>query len=180
MYIDSPNCIALNKSVRPVFYQTEYEDFLYATDGGTLFLVRYRGKVYGLTCKHVFTGGGFEANRLFVVQEKMAQKGSLPAAVKGLYYPSSPKDAALDTDITDLCVIEFDEEAQPNFFGDAPYNLDKWPASTGLFGHPLVVCGVLKEVTTILPPDISIGYCRLDYLDVTKNSSDPILREGCR
>jgi hypothetical protein len=31
-------------AVRPVFFQTEFEEFLYATHGGTLFLVSFRGK----------------------------------------------------------------------------------------------------------------------------------------
>src|SRR5882757_8015263 len=41
-------------AIRPVFFQTEFEEFLYATHGGTLFLVSFRGKTYGLTCRHVF------------------------------------------------------------------------------------------------------------------------------
>ena len=45
-------------SVRAVFFQTEFEGFLYATHGGTLFVVKYRGRHYGLTCHHVF--GSFE------------------------------------------------------------------------------------------------------------------------
>jgi hypothetical protein len=40
--------------VRPVFFQTEYEEFPYATHGGTLFPVVFRGRVYGVTCTHVF------------------------------------------------------------------------------------------------------------------------------
>ena len=62
------------EAVRPVFFQTEYEEFLYATHGGTLFLVVFRGRVYGVTCAHVF--GDFPHGRLFVAQVKRAQKGS--------------------------------------------------------------------------------------------------------
>jgi hypothetical protein len=65
-------------AVRPVFFQTEYDDFLYATDGGTLFLVRflvrYRDRDYGVTCRHVFTGNGFDPNRLFITPEKHAKR----------------------------------------------------------------------------------------------------------
>lgn len=60
-------------AVRPVFFQTEYDDFLYATDGGTLFVVRYRDRDYGVTCRHVFTGNGFDPNRLFITR-KSTQK----------------------------------------------------------------------------------------------------------
>ncbi|MGA7452190.1 MAG: hypothetical protein WBW73_13195, partial [Rhodoplanes sp.] len=51
------------EAVRPVFFQTESEEFLYATHGGTLFLVVFRGRVYGVTCAHVF--GDFPHGRLF-------------------------------------------------------------------------------------------------------------------
>ena len=33
------------EAVRPVFFQTEYDEFMYATHGGTLFLVRFAGRV---------------------------------------------------------------------------------------------------------------------------------------
>jgi hypothetical protein len=69
-------------AVRPVFFQTDHEEFLYATHGGTLFLVRFQSRVYALTCNHVF--GDFPTGRLFVVNEKHAQKGSLPARVKDI------------------------------------------------------------------------------------------------
>src|SRR5258708_10626837 len=70
------------EAVRPVFLQTAYEEFLYATHGGTLFLVVYRGRVYGVTCAHVF--GDFPHGKLFVTQKKLAQKGSMPGHVTQL------------------------------------------------------------------------------------------------
>jgi len=98
----------IGDAVRPVFFQTEYEEFLYATDGGTLFLVRFKERIYGITAHHVFTGNGFEPNRLFITREKFAKKGTPPAPIKGTCHPSSPRGAAEGTDIIDLCLIEFD------------------------------------------------------------------------
>jgi hypothetical protein len=83
-------------AVRPVFFQTEFEEFLYATHGGTLFLVSFRGKTYGLTCRHVFQD--FALEQLFIAQEKQARKGSKPAPIKGICYPSAPVDGAVGTD----------------------------------------------------------------------------------
>src|ERR1700675_1832162 len=103
-------------AVRPVFFQTDYDEFLYATDGGTLFLVRYRDRDYGVTCRHVFTGNGFDPNRLFITREKHAKKGSMPAPIKGVAYASSPRDAAVGTDLTDMCVIEFADDMPSAFF----------------------------------------------------------------
>ena len=80
-------------AVRPVFFQTNVEEFLYATHGGTLFLVKYLGRSYALTCYHVFQD--FRHGSLFITQEKNAKKGSKPAPVKTFCYPSSPKDDAV-------------------------------------------------------------------------------------
>src|SRR5262245_12428747 len=106
-------------AIRPVMFQTDYEDFLYATHGGTLFLVSFCGRVYAFTCDHVFKD--FNPGRLFIVDEKFAQKGSMPAPVKGIYTASSPVDAAVDADILDVCVIEFDDGMAPDFFKDSPF-----------------------------------------------------------
>jgi hypothetical protein len=164
-------------AIRPVFFQTEYEKFLYATDGGTLFLVRYQGRDYGMTCKHVFTGNGFDPNRLFVTQEKNAQKGSKPAPIKGIVYPSFLRDGAVGTDLPDLCVIEFADDIPDNFFSGA-YVVDDRTIGTGQAGHALLVAGVLKEKTTIVHPDITPAYCQLEFQDAGNPTADPVLREG--
>lgn len=173
----------IGDAIRPVFFQTEYEEFLYATDGGTLFLVRYKGRIYGITARHVFTGRGFEPNRLFVTREKFAKKGTLPAPIEGIYYPSSPHGAAEGTDIVDLCLIEFNADMAPDFFAGSPYDTDTAPVQSSTGGHSLAVYGVLKEKTTIIhtagePGDIIIGYCQLEYVDTTLTTPDPILREA--
>jgi hypothetical protein len=162
-------------AVRPVFFQTELEEFLYATQGGTLFVVSFRGRYYALTCKHVF--GDFRHGNLFVVQERNAQKGSKPAPVKTVCFPSSPVDGAVDTDVGDICVIEFDDDVAPDFFKGCEYVIDETTIVTSQPGHHLQVAGVLKEKTIIDPPDISIGYCRLDFQDVGV-TSDPFLRHA--
>jgi hypothetical protein len=173
----------IGDAVRPVFFQTEYEEFLYATDGGTLFLVRFKGRIYGITARHVFTGNGFEPNKLFVTRQKFAKKGTPPAPITGIYHPSSPGGAAVDGDITQICVIEFDEDIAPDFFMASPYDMDTQPVGSSVAGHSLAVYGVLKEKTAIIhadgkPGDIVIGYCQLEYTDTTLTTSDPILREA--
>ena len=161
------------ESIRPVFFQTDLDDFLYATHGGTLFIVKFKGRLYGITCKHVFRD--FEPKCIFVVQEKQAKKGSKPAPVKALCFPSSPKDGAVETDVEDICVIEFEDDLPKGFFGGSEYSLDERGFSTSKIGNALVVCGVLKEKSHIDPPDITMGYCRLELHDAGA-SSDPFLR----
>jgi hypothetical protein len=169
--------------VQPVFFQTDYDEFLYATDGGTLFLVRFKGKIYGITARHVFTGNGFEPKRLFVTREKYAKKGTPPAPVTGFYYPSAPHGAAAGTDIRDLCVIEFDKDMADDFFMASPYDMDRLPVGTSEVGHSLAIYGVLKEKTTIIHADegagdMVVGYCQLEYGDTTTATRDAVLREA--
>src|SRR6516165_2330229 len=161
------------EAVRPVFFQTEQKEFLYATHGGTLFLVVFRGRVYGVTCAHVF--GDFPHGRLFITQEKRAQKGSMPGHVTGLVYPSSPRDGAVGTDVTDLCLIQFSENTSVDFFS-SPYIIEERTVATSQPGHVLCVSGVLKDKTSIVPPDIDIGYCRLQFQDAGLSGFDPLLR----
>jgi hypothetical protein len=120
---------------------------------------------------------------LFVTREKFAKKGTPPAPIKGIYYPSSPHGAAEGTDIIDLCLIEFDQNIAQDFFKGSPYDMDTGPVGTSAAGHSLAVYGVLKEKTTIIhadgkPGDIVIGYCQLEYADTTLTTYDAILREA--
>jgi hypothetical protein len=162
-------------AVRPVFFYTDQDDFLYATHGGTLFVVSFRDKLYAVTCGHVFKD--FPHGMLFITQEKFAKKGSMPAHVTGICYPSSPVDGLEGTDIGDICVMEFSDDTRPDFFKGSAYVVDETTVATSKYGDELFVAGVLKEKTTIIPPDISIGYCRLSFRDCGP-TSDPILRRA--
>src|SRR5579863_2751203 len=88
--------------VRFAFFETDFEGFEYATHGGTVFVVNFSGRVYALTCAHIFRD--FATGKLFITEEKMGRRGGKPATIKGLCYPSSPRDSAVGTDITDVCV----------------------------------------------------------------------------
>lgn len=163
-------------AVRAVFFQTGYDEFLYATHGGTLFVVSFRQRLYGLTCKHVF--GDFSPGRLFIPQDKHGTKGSMPAPVKGLCYPSALRDAAVGGDVVDICAIEFADDITPDFFRDSPYIIDDQTVGTSAIGHELHVAGVLKDKTQIIPPDITMGFCSLEFRDVGVSIFDPIMRQA--
>jgi hypothetical protein len=138
-------------------------------------LCNFGGKTYALTCSHVFRD--FPHGRLFIANEKYAQKGSMPAPIAGICYPSSPRDGAEGSDISDLCLIEFTDDMPPGFFKDTPYIVDEKTITTASFGHELLVAGVLKDKTSIIPPNIAIGYCNLQLRDMGP-TSDPCLRRA--
>jgi hypothetical protein len=163
-------------AVRAVFYQTEYEEFLYATHGGTLFVVSFRGRFYGLTCKHVF--GDFEVSKLFITQEKHARKGNMPAPIAGLCSPSAPIGEAAGTDVGDICAVEFADDIAPDFFKGGAYIIEEKTVGTSNVGHELHVAGVLKDKSQIIPPDITMGYCCLMLHDAGASTSDPFLRQA--
>jgi hypothetical protein len=61
-------------SVRAVLFATGFDEHPYATHGGTLFVVSFKGMLFGITARHVF--GEFPHEALLVTQEKHAKKGS--------------------------------------------------------------------------------------------------------
>lgn len=165
----------ISASVRVVLFATEFEEYPYATHGGTLFVVSFQGKLFGVTCRHVF--GDCPAEGLLVTQEKHGTKGSRFAAIQGIRYPSSPRGYAMDTDITDLCVVEFSSEVGPDFFFGTAVPINAQHAATAEPGDALTVYGMLKDATNIDGHDISVSWCRLEFTD-TGPSSDPILRQA--
>lgn len=166
----------LSAAVRAVFFQTDLEEFFYATDGGTLFIVNFRNRFYGLTCRHVLRT--FTPGQIFITQEKRGVKGGLPAPVVGIAYPSSPTGAADGTDIIDVCAVQFADDLASDFFKGSAYIVDEKTVGTAQLGHELHVAGVLKEKSEIIPPDITMGFCHLILRDSGVSVSDPLLRQA--
>jgi hypothetical protein len=105
-------------------------------------------------------------------------RGSLPARIKGIRYASNPTHAALDTDIGDVCLIEFSDENAADFFGNSPYIIDENTVATSIANHDLSIAGVLKEKTAIYENTITSGYCHLQMRDGGPYSRDPVLRRA--
>nr|WP_294546009.1 hypothetical protein [uncultured Rhodopila sp.] len=157
-------------------FQTEIEECLYATDGGTLFLVSYRDRVYAVTCGHVVKN--FELGQLIITGKRYPLKGDKPAPIQGRYFPSSPEGAATDSDILDICIIDFKSEVKPSFFSDPAYIIDDATICTSHNGHNLLISGCLKDQSAILEPDIAAGFAILEYQDGGAASFDPLLRSA--
>jgi hypothetical protein len=163
-------------SVRFVHFQTEIEDFQYATDGGTAFLVNYGGVVYALTCWHVLSG--YSVGTLVTTDQKNARKGSRVAQVKGVYRPTPVDDKHTDTALFDVCVVRFIQDVDPDFFGGSAYIIDPNTIAPSQIGHRLLVCGALKEKCSIVPPNIYVGFGELQFGDQGEASFDMTMRHG--
>jgi hypothetical protein len=66
-------------AARFVFFDTGLEEYRYATHGGTLFVVTYQGKPYGLTASHVFQD--FSDGQLVVTDRRHGSEIAGVAAV---------------------------------------------------------------------------------------------------
>jgi len=160
-------------SVRFVFFDTGNEQWQYATHGGTLFVVLYKGKHYALSCRHVLKD--FDWHQLVVTDQRV---GRQIAGLQSVAYPSQPKDAAIDTDILDVAVIQFRDDIGATFFGDAAYILDEKTMTTSKLGDTLHVAGALKTKSEISENTIEPIYCLLEMIDETPFSADPTLRRA--
>jgi hypothetical protein len=160
-------------SVRFPVFETGFEEWPIATNGGTLFLVTVRGRVFGLTCRHVLKG--FDWRQLRVTEAKF---GKTFAPISGLVCPSDPRGEAVETDILDIAVVEFAPEVTATFFSDPPYILDANTSGSANIGDVLWVHGTLKEKSDLSEIPISPQFCFLEFNDHGAASADPILRRG--
>ena len=159
---------------RFVFFDTGLEQWQYATHGGTMFLVFYNDKPYGLTCRHVLNDFGL--HQLVVTDRR--QEGSQIAGLQSVAYPSKPKDAAIDTDVLDVAVIQFSDDVGAEFFKDPAYILDKNTMTTSNIGDTLHVAGTLKDKSEITERTIAPVFCILEMVDQKPASNDPTLRRA--
>lgn len=162
----------IEAAVRPVLFQTDFEEWPYS-HGGSLFVVNFKGRCYGLTCNHVIGDGG--ANHLFVAPDHVLSIGMHPAPVK---YVARINDR--ESELQDIAVICFTDEIDPEFFGGTAYVIGSGTVGTSDTAHSLKVYGFLSKKTIIDNEAKSItgGYCVLQFHDVGKNSSDPFIRQA--
>ena len=158
-------------SVRFVCFETHLEDFRLATNGGTAFVVRYKGTPFAITCRHVLSG--FDVDELVITD---ARFGRRVAGVRGMYYPGNLKDDVEDSDLDDICVIAFHKH-DGDFF-DGAYNIDRLAAATSEPANRLIATGFLKQKSSISPPNIFAGLCFLQFTDAGVAAFDHTLRRG--
>ncbi|MDR3450453.1 MAG: hypothetical protein P4M15_12045 [Alphaproteobacteria bacterium] len=163
-------------AVRFVFYQTNDTAYPYATHGGTAFLINYRRRIYGLTCHHVF--GAFEHHQLVITDAKRPLRGARVAKITGIFELSAASSDTSETDILDVCIIEFSEDTGSSFFKESAYVIDINTVATSEKGHKLIVSGVLNSKSYIADPAIEPGYCRLEFMDNGRQTSDPTTRQA--
>jgi hypothetical protein len=163
----------IRNAVRFVFFDTGLPEWAYATHGGTLFIVVYRGKPYGLTCRHVLKD--FDWHQLIVTDQRFGRK---IAGLHSVAYPSQPKHEAIDTDVLDVAVIQFSDDVSAGFFLDAPYILDEKTVATSKSGDTILVAGALKTPSSIGEDKIAPIYCVLQMVDDTPEMRDPTLRRA--
>jgi hypothetical protein len=160
-------------AARFVFFDTGDEQWQYATHGGTMFIVLYKAKPYGLTCRHVLKD--FEWHQLVVTDQR---HGRQIAGLRSIAYPSQPKDAAIDTDVLDVAAVQFSDDVDAAFFKDAAYILDEKTMGTSKMNDTLHVAGALKTKSEIIEGVIAPIYCLLEIVDETPSIYDPTLRRA--
>jgi hypothetical protein len=160
-------------AARFVFFDTGDENWQYATHGGTMFVVLYKGKPYGLTCRHILKD--FRWQQIVITDRR---HGTQIAGLRTVAYPSQPKDAAIDTDLLDVAVIQFSDNVDASFFKDAAYILDEKTFAPSKLGDTLHVAGTLKTKSKIEESSIAPIYCLLELEDNTPPTNDPTLRRA--
>ena len=161
---------AISKAIRPVFFQNASEEWPYSTHGGTMFLVSYKKKCYGLTCKHVLSG--FDPSQLFVARDSLPKQGTPPAPVSEFAYIDG------EGEIADVAIIIFKDEINNELFDYSAYRFRYATIGSSNTAHKLHVYGFLKDKTTINYDTKAIigGFCDLEVRDIGAVSNDYYLR----
>jgi hypothetical protein len=160
-------------AARFVFFDTGNEYWQYATHGGTMFIVLYKGKPYGLTCGHVLKD--FSWHQLVVTDGRVGKK---IAGLRSVAYPGKPNEAATGTDVLDIAVIVFANDVGASFFEDPAYILDEKTMTASRTGDTVHVAGALKAKSEITEDTIAPVYCLLEMTDDTRSMHDPTLRRA--
>jgi hypothetical protein len=160
-------------ATRFVFFDTGFAEWQWATDGGTLFVVGFRGKPYAITCRHLFKS--FDWWQLIVTTE---QFGGVEAPIRYIAYPSNPTGAAVETDLMDVAVIQFDDGVDLGSFQDKAYLIDDNTMASSVVGDVLHVHGSLKTPSEITESTIAPKFGLLELVDNTPFSNDITLRRG--
>lgn len=163
--------VRLARSTRLALFETDYEEWQYASHGGTVFVVSYGDKPYGVTARHI--AKDFPWKRLCITNEKT---GTKIAGLKALSYASDLRKAASGTDIGDIAVIEFSDDIGVEFFGEDYYPLDSSTVVGSQAGDELTVYGALKEELRIEDRTIRPTFAKLDFDDDGPLAYDPFLR----
>jgi len=109
----------ITKCARPVLFENDDREFPYSV-GGTAFIVKFSGRAFVITARHVLNLKSFEPRR-FCIQYRPDCRDFLP--LRALYLVRGA-DAA-DTDQYDIAVREIDSAAvKIELYGEyQPYNL---------------------------------------------------------
>lgn len=158
-------------SVRFPVFQTGADDWPYASHGGTVFVVAFRGRILALTCRHVI--GSFDWRGLSITEKKFGHQLALPTS---LYYPSNLRGHAAGADIEDLAVLGFAEDIRASFFSDPPYVLDEGTIGTSREGDALLVNGNLKDRSELSGEAIRPEFALLELRDADVAAADVTLR----
>lgn len=141
--------------------------------GGTCFVIRFRGCLWGITAKHVLTNLGIVPNQVL-----------LPYSLGGHhFFPIADavtfQDYPNDSDCTDLVLFEIDESGieREHFDPNTVYDLDAEPQFTITGDMLLAVHGFPTALNSADPDNQALFMQRLS---IAGRFGDPSRMTGCR
>jgi hypothetical protein len=167
------NFALLKAASRLVMFETETPNYEIATSGGTLFLVLYEGRPYGITAKH--NKHSFEWKDLLVTDTKFGKNSAGLAAV---HYAAKPTLSAIGSDIMDVAVVTFPDDITQDFFQSTAYDLSKPSISKSNIGDRLAFYGAISDLLWLDDKQIFARFAQLQLEDSGCYPSDPVLRSA--
>lgn len=159
--------------VRFMMFQTDDEDWQYATHGGTGFVVCHKGRYFGVTCRPIL--GDFNWRQIVFTDRKF---GKIRAGLKSAFYASGPTGQAVASDILDILVVEFSADSGAAFFKSNAFLIGAAAIGPSKTGDRLAVNGALKDQSKIDDKEIVPVFALLEFTDQEPAKYDPALRKA--
>tara|TARA_B100000686_G_C16781764_1_gene972392 strand:- start:1335 stop:2075 length:741 start_codon:yes stop_codon:yes gene_type:complete len=165
----------LTNSVRHLCIETDVDGYEYFTYGGTITLVKYKDKTYGLTCGHVVNADkSVSYDQLCILNTR---DGIHIAGIENVVLPKNLADEAVDSDLADICILEFSSECTGDFFSHTPHELSDIDIIADQIGDQMYAVGAIKQDCGVdyETNTINSQYVCLPIHAQGKHSVDPIL-----
>ncbi len=161
----------VRSATRVALFETGYEDFPTASNGGTLTLVSMGDSVFALTCRHVCRG--FEPLNLLIGQNRTS--GFFTKA-HSFFAIERTIDHAVGSDLDDLVAFWVPKDLGYKWFKEKPLLLSPRLKVPNDLGDKLYAVGNLKNGSTFDGRGGDVSWAELHLFDIGSSPIDVTLR----
>lgn len=165
-----PSLSFIKAATRPILFDTRLEEYPLASYGGTITLVRFEGRIFGITCRHAF--GDFRWQDLLLMNSRRGGECIRPRTMHGM---TQAVDHAIDSSLLDIAIISF-EDVEHSWFVEQPLVMSAETVADCSAADELYTYGYLAEFCDFSNERLQLLAVDLKPVAQPPNSHDVVLR----